>query len=408
MTACVAIEPLQCGSMPLPDLVTCHQEKCGASRPLLGVGETGSPDESFPTSPAQHHALRLPEICRAMFEHLDNASLAAAARVCRTWFAPAVAVLWRTLPPPSRLALATVTGVRCLLYGPAIRQLSVSETTPLDAWTFPGVRALLFRFRRGSPTRGLHSVLDRCGDALERVDFECAAELRDSSPHSDWQRCLTAGDLQLLARRCRRLRRLHAAYYISRDVVRAAVADVCTRFGRLRELALCLGSDSVPAIVVLVDGGANLAVLVLRMMTVMPEHDWGVLARLRALRELCVEWTMPHSMTAAEFASLAELPAGVRTLRLLNQNSGSPEVCADHWLAVASRLTNLTHLRADVCGQFDGAVLRIVGEQCRQLESLQLHMPCEPPMLALSVEPILFPRLRELELDTFTGFERLK
>jgi hypothetical protein len=361
------------------------------------------------SSPAQRLALSLPEICRAIFAQLGPASLAAAARVCRAWFAPAVQALWRQLVPDDVAvdALAAVSGVRTLPYGAAVRELCVRDGSALGIWTFPAVRAVrLYLSAAAGDAAYFTELLGRCGDSLELVEVvtadelaECHALVREDGPP-------VVDHLRLLARRPG-LRALHYREYASSEAMSQAVAGVGSPFRSLMELAVCLRSDAVPAMVTLLGGGASVAVLVLRVALDATAHYWRALSRMSGLREFCIEWYVHHIVTADEFLEFARLPSGLQKLHLINDSSDSPSVLLEHWRTVLSNLPNLVVLRADVRGEFDGAVLRIVGEQCRLIEDLQLRMPCQLWELELSTEEVLFPHLLKVEVDTFTGFERL-
>jgi hypothetical protein len=364
-----------------------------------------------PPSPAQRLALGLPEICRAIFAHLNSgAALAAAARMCHAWFAPAVQELWRQVPFEAG-ALAAVSGVRTLLYGAAVRELCVRDGSALGVWTFPAVRALRFYYHSAAGAAVVDAayfsdVLDRCGGTLELVEVAEAEELADCRAPVHAKSPVKADHLGLLARRAG-LRALHHRGYVRWEALMQAVAGVSSPFAALSELSLCLRSDAVQAMVTFVGGGASIALLVLRIVPVATAHHWRALSSMTGLRELCIVWDEEHSFTGEELLEFASLPRGLQKLLLLSPYAESPTVHQEHWLAVLSNLPKLVALRADVCGDYDGAILRIVGEQCRLIEYVQLQMPCLPWELEQTVEAVLFPHLRELHVDTTRRFDRL-
>jgi hypothetical protein len=80
-----------------------------------------------PASRAPHPLWDIPELRDAIFRHLDLGALSAAVRVCRAWFAPAVAVLWRA---PAEFHHVHVPPHRRHLYEAAIRQLELYHPEP--------------------------------------------------------------------------------------------------------------------------------------------------------------------------------------------------------------------------------------------------------------------------------------
>jgi hypothetical protein len=95
--------------------------------------------------------LHIPEIAAAVFAHLDTqASLRAAALVCRGWAPMAIDRLWRD---PPAAALASVTALRRPIYAAAIRALHMRTADAVHTalgndghddggWTFPHLRRL--------------------------------------------------------------------------------------------------------------------------------------------------------------------------------------------------------------------------------------------------------------------------
>jgi hypothetical protein len=366
--------------------------------------------------PAQRRALRLPEICHAIFGHLGRASLAAAARACRAWFGPAVQVLWRVLPP-DKGALAGLPRLRMALYTAAVRELCVLDETPLDGLDFPAVRVLRYSrsFASSAATTAaavanavpLADVLDRCGDSLAVVEVTTYSMLAHLSPPVHEGGRAEEAYLAPLARRPG-LRALHYREYVCSEAMVQAVSGVIDPFSQLRELALCLRSNAVPAMVTMLGGGASVAVLSLRIVHDTDAHNWRALFSMSGLRELSIQWDEEHYFTADEFVQFAHLPRGLLILRLINRPPPAPaSILSEHWREVLSALPNLVVLRADVIGEFSGAALRIVGETCRLIEDLRLRLPCQPWLLDASAPEVLFPHLRVLEVDTYTGFERL-
>ncbi len=185
----------------------------------------------------------------------------------------------------------------------------------------------------------------------------------------------------------------------------------------MRELAVSLRSDAVPAMVRLLgDDGACLTELT---MLIGPNPYFShrvTLLMLTHLRELCIEWDNDHVFNVAEFEQFAHLSRGLQELRLLNARPytrlihselHSAVIHPEHWQKALWKMPDLTVHRAALFCQFHCAVLRIVGKQCRLIEYVRLPMPCQPWKLERTSERVLFPHLRELAVDTSTQFERL-
>jgi hypothetical protein len=446
------------------------------------------------------HALLVPEICSAIFEQLalDGciATLAAAARVCRVWFAPAARELWRA-PPVRAFALATRLQqngnggceARCRhVYGPAVRMIEASFDAAFtqhgatdrtdDVWRFPNVRAVQCPGTDATSRAGtLADILARCGPLLMRVEvgwlngwLACQSLDRMSGEDEDEDEdgdgvsgggsgssidattahirgpydgcqahCIHYSELAVLALRgglhtvvAHNHMPRYALERCLRDVVRrnAAVAGAGTGgeaavglphppFRHLRALAVHMCGAEVPALVaLLVAAPAPLAALDLHVIHAAQRRPRFLvsLTRLRRLRELRIEWCEWPRVDGAQFARLGGLAPELRVLRLdddpclVNDDveGAEPAPADEHLLAVVSRLPHLAELALSVEGRFTGNALRMVGEHCRRLASLDVDLPCDVTALERSPVSPLFPLLESLYVSSFVEEDKAR
>jgi hypothetical protein len=386
-----------------------------------------------------------------IFEDLRGlASLGAAARVCRAWFHAAVPVLWRA---PQSTAFASVSGadgLRRQFYARHVRQLIVGDTEDLAAWFFPAVTELYYDFHhRGLDEKRLQHLLACCGPTL--VAVEIGADCRKFYAYitldgRQFEDLLRPAALALVATRPGLRRFFTSCIVLDEDVEMLAASPVTPPattiatttataapanqaiaplqpqpqpppqpfFGQLRALSLSIFAAHVPTLVALLDAHTAVSALSLRVLSAGASVSfWGALGWLASLRELCVDFVRPLAFsTAADFLELGRLPRELRALRVLvgecPESAPAAVTVAEHWRAVAARLPRLEALCLYVRGQLRGDVLRVLGEEWRGLRELRLpYVPCDLTELDRSTATVLFPCLRELDVDTFTGFERM-
>jgi hypothetical protein len=267
-----------------------------ASAPTLDAGAQGSTPQHPVLSPVTRFP---PEIWSAVFEHLDEETptLAAAARVCRAWLAPAATVLWRD-PLPRALDACVAASARARdIYAPAVRFLAIDDaTTPdvLGRWRFPGARALHYGNRRAwwaLDARLAALALERCGPRLTRARIgtfddgwlQCEEEMAShASPVAHLESCIGYDALALFAQRPR-LCHFVADSHLTHGALQRCRRHVARPFADLERMEVSLRAPDVPAYVALMQH-APLAVLRLHVLWDGPFI--GVLARLRHLRKL--------------------------------------------------------------------------------------------------------------------------
>ncbi len=387
------------------------------------------------TSPTPPTALFVPEICLAILAQLvseyngkvdreGRRALAAASRVCRSWFPLAVALLWRA-PPAAALrhaaAHAAAPSERIPVYAAAVRALTVD--TPLllppapDAvanaqWRFAGARALRFGV---APSRdrvaALREALGRCGPLLTSVEvgapndwLACRAAVSAATAALRQQHCVDLAALVLVAQH-RGLQRFVSHAHVPGAALQLCLRDAHQPFRSLTELCVPVEVADVPQLAALATAVAKATLAVLHVRVAwsgrLPVRSCAAFAGLAGLKDLCVEWEECESVDVNDFMGLATLAAGLRRLRLVTGCSelASPEhpcLADEHLLAVVARLLHLEELVMDVFGTFTGVVLRVIGERCRRLTKLNLRLPCDLAALEGSTAPNLFPRLSVL------------
>ncbi len=386
-------------------------------------------------------ALLLPEICSAVFEHLadDSDSLAAAARVCRAWFIPAISVLWSS-PPGSAFGALTSTAHR-ELYCRAVRRLRADELTAVrlnqhTPWRFPNVSSLHFRrLMRAGGSAMLVCALDRCGPLLAHVSVGaerdwalCAAKYAiaaeaghfgdsadaemmsssDSDNDNDnaagrrHAKCLNGAALEVVAS-LPSLRTFVAQIHVTGAAIEHCSTVVGQPFRQLRRLAVPILAAEVPALAALLASSVPLAELDLNIIWAgrPPVPFVGSLARLEQLRLLSVVWANFRGLAAEEFVQLRRMPPGLQELLLgydeLHPDADEQPLLKDeHLLVVLSQLAGLVELRLGFKCGFSAQMMRLIGEHCRQLSILGLDIPLELEALDGSSEAVLFPCLTQL------------
>jgi hypothetical protein len=361
-------------------------------------------------------ALRLPEICDAIFEHLDASSLAAAARVCRAWASSALRALWRA--PHPRFVSTDLPAEQRRFYASLVRHVRLDRSLDgaLTDWTFQAARRLSVRFDRPfwrvEHARIIIDALARCGPSLVRFGLfpidEYVAHNHDASVFC-YLACRTG------------LRVLEYKVMVSRDDMSSANA-FATRlsrrpFGSLRCLSVGVATDDVAPLVALLDGHGAHEAQVEQLELLVSGPLGGFLADFAplapSLRELCIELYLDECdghFGRQDFRSLARLTqlrklrltTGVEREEALYFYDANP-LTDDDVAHVAASLPHLHTLLIDIDGMFTGEWFTQLGAGCPGLERLELHAPLDLSLAPSSAHAPLYPQLRELHVDSAKG-----
>jgi hypothetical protein len=272
-----------------------------------------------------------PEIWGEVFAHLQEepSTLAAAARICTAWLAPAAAALWRR-PTPRAFSSCDAMGERARgIYAPADRLLSIDDSTTPDVlgrWHFPGARALHYDLQREqSPLNAplVRLALERCGPLLEYVRLgqygfgwitcENAMAGRDMDSHP--ASCVDYDTMAILGLH-RGLKYLVSDNHATFDVMSRLSLEDRQLFASLEQLSVPIRMWDVIALVQLLHR-SPLVALCLSLTSRAPLPFIGLLVGLEHLRVLTLAWQCWDSLPPGDFVRLSILPSGLQQLSLL-------------------------------------------------------------------------------------------
>ncbi len=115
-------------------------------------------------------------MCGAIYDHLEAGTLYAVVRVCHTWPALGMRLLWQEVSGPALVSQPRFEGLDCSAF---IRRIDLFEgeldDVPLDQWTFPRVQHLSIgpRDLDSFPSKAV-LLLDCCGLSLASFRVECS------------------------------------------------------------------------------------------------------------------------------------------------------------------------------------------------------------------------------------------
>jgi hypothetical protein len=286
------------------------------------------------------------EIRSAIFEALDQASLAAAVCVCRAWFATGARLVWRYIWLEQ---LGFLSFTRQHAYERAIRSLFVRDAAAVDyhvrGWRFPQLRQLILPPAIVQHPSALSALLTRCGPELGSVVI-CTLETTSSaydvhgSAEGDVGNVVSeqqgeAGSnavsdgivpavayvtavafdplaLKLLAASSSiRELAVDAPALITREAIDLVGATIFAPFSHLCYLAACVNAADAPALITLLAraqrpvSALTLTVNVDAANRAMRNAVLHALARnLPGLRSLALSYAPPLALTSVPFAYL--------------------------------------------------------------------------------------------------------
>jgi hypothetical protein len=367
---------------------------------------------------------RLPELCAAVLEHLDQRSLYAASRVCRDWAAIGLKLLWRDVSQRALLSLLSRTLWSSMKCTGAVRRLSVDAAhlpdVCLRTYSFPRLQHLALQLYHvdAYAYRVVH-LLKRYGPELKSLELTlvpyqggggvgaatAAAAAADAAigPHQSGM------DIVAALAHCPNLRSLRVAASLPwpDDDAPGLMLNIAQTgaFRQLRAFAASTRAACVPALLATmplveqlelsVSGGsagvfgavAQLGGSVRRLRLMLGNdgrlmvRDLLALDRLWRLEELHVygnNWQDQNPARAVSDRELAALVAGMPHLR--------------EWNVRCPLLLSPT-------------AYTVIGAHCRQLQRLSLYAPSDMRALETATPAPLFSELRSLCIHKPTGIK---
>jgi hypothetical protein len=328
------------------------------------------------------------------------------------------------------IALTSVSDAeRREFFGRAVRTLSYyegAEASDFREWRFPAARTLCYDYD-AAPQRPLflERLLQRSGPhTLTRADV-CRTPRRAiwsalTIPSENtcipcsgpWNISASGPTLMCFARQAGLLE-FSCGAHIPRcavDFCHGAVAacSVVERpFGKLQTFSATVSDRAVPGLVALL-AHAPLSVLDLQLAcSDRWEPFFAYIVRLATLQHLCITRSSWYRLEAEEFVQLGRLPCTLQTLRLDSttppERTGNRKTLTVERLdTVLSHLPQLQTLQLSFGGGFTPNALRIIGERCRRMASVAVHVRCNIAALERSSETVIFPEL-ELLAVKFPG-----
>jgi hypothetical protein len=379
-----------------------------------------------------HHAVRVCDVLRCIFVHLegDSRTLHAAVMVCRVWAAEATAILWRH---PTAIALISLSAERRQHLASLARSVTLDaeisdlEAAVLEATELPRLKQL--RLRKGLAAPDVFK--GRCPSLQDRAV-------------SRWQCGWNDNSLPELLHNfaCGVVRGPHCVYldrpFVFDVLVRLAILDCAqtlhlgpqwlspaavealtllkSPFARLRTLYASAWALALPLLAPLLPSVRHLR------LKLTGSNTTGLPALAVAMRNL-VTLKLCY-IRFVEFVSAQQIVALGRLAALealeLDSSGGGPRTCTDMTDAdmdeLVAGLPRLRHLLFHLYARMTDRALVAIGQRCRQLENLWLdgtfalhELTLPSPALAPELEPeptggscrvgevpALFPNLRLL------------
>jgi hypothetical protein len=350
---------------------------------------------------AAAHVFALPELCSAIFEHLETKTIYGVVRVCHTWAAHGLKLLWRDVPAA---ALQVQPCFGNYDYHSFIRRLSMNEADADDRklrqWTFPRLRHLSMEplYVKRNPSQAAW-LLDCCGPALGSFTIVCNPLDLGFYDGLDFQ------VISALARHTSLLD-VRIDIGISSDDDRNAITGALSSPGAFRCVQSFTAAMCPWILPCLVSTLASVATLDLRVV----DGADGVLAvvsRVYRLRHLSLTFAQTVTLAADELLELRSLTQ-LRSLHMyadydvtydyfcvINAPSFGDGECA----ALVAKLPELREWSVRSRLGLSPAGFAVFGTHCRKLERLTVRAESDLAVLRAVATPApLFPAMQYLEL----------